>query len=89
MTEEIEKTETGEAERYKAEILEITQLCKLAHAEDEIPEFIRENLTASQVREKLLAKMQSQEEIFSVNHRKDDVKENPVVAAAKKRLNIN
>ena len=86
---EIEKAATSEIERYKAEVFEITQLCKLAHAEDKISEFVKENLTAAQVREKLLASMQAREEIFSANYQKEEMKENPVIAAAKKRLNIN
>lgn len=81
---EVKKEAASEMERYKAEILEITQLCKLAHAEDKISEFVEENLTAAQVREKLLTHMQTQEEIFSAHYQKDEVKENPVVAAAKK-----
>ena len=81
---EVKKEAAGEMERYKAEILEITQLCKLAHAEDKIAEFVEGNLSAVQVREKLLAQMQTREEIFSANYHKDEVKENPVVAAAKK-----
>lgn len=84
MTEDIETKAANEMAEYKAEILEITQLCKLAHAENKISEFVEENLTAAQVREKLLAQMQAQEEIFSANYHKDEVKENPVVAAAKK-----
>ena len=89
MTEDIEKAATGEIERYKAEILEITQLCKLAHAEDKISEFIEENLTAAQVREKLLAQMQVQEEIFSANYHKEEAKENPLLAEMKKRQKAN
>lgn len=91
MTEDIESPNSeikaevaNEMADYKAEVLEITQLCKLAHAEGKIAEFVKENLSAAQVREKLLAQMQTREEIFSANYHKDEVKENPVVAAAKK-----
>ena len=84
MTEDIETKAADEMAEYKAEILEITQLCKLAHAESKISEFVEENLTAAQVREKLLAQMQTKEEIFSANYHKEEAKENPVIAAAKK-----
>lgn len=91
MTEDIESPNSeikaevaNEMADYKAEVLEIAQLCKLAHAEDKIAEFVEENLTAAQVREKLLAQMQTREEIFSANYQKEEVKENPVIAAAKK-----
>ena len=91
MTEDIESPNSeikaeaaNEMADYKAEVLEITQLCKLAHAEDKIAEFVGENLSAAQVREKLLAQMQTREEIFSANYHKEEVKENPVIAAAKK-----
>lgn len=84
MTEDIKTEESGEMREYKAEVLEIAQLCRLAHSEKKIAEFIKENLTAAQVREKLLSQMQTEEEIFSANYQKEEVKENPVVAAAKK-----
>lgn len=85
MTEDIEKEASSEIDKYKEEILEITQLCKLAHAEDKISEFVEENLTAVQVREKLLIQMQAQEEIFSTNYHKEEAKENPLLAEMKKR----
>ena len=83
MTDDIEQA-ASEIDEYKAEVLEIIQLCKLAHAENKISEFVKENLTAAQVREKLLAQMQAKEEIFSANYQREEAKENPVVAAAKK-----
>ena len=89
MTEDIEKEASSEIDKYKEEILEITQLCRLAHAEDKISEFVKENLTAAQVREKLLAQMQSQEEIFSANYQKKEAKENLLIAEMKKRQKAN
>ena len=100
MTEDIEaqisnteKTECSEVEsqidaveKYKAEVLEITKLCKLAHAENKISEFIEHGLSAEQVKEKLLASVSNmQHEIVSAIYQKDERKENPVVAAAKAR----
>ena len=94
MTEDIEKAELNEVEsqineveKYKAEILEISKLCKLAHAENKIAEFIEHGLSAEQVKEKLLASVgNSQHEIVSAIYQKETVQENPVVAAAKARI---
>ena len=87
MTEDIEKAESNEVEKYKAEVLEITKLCKLAHAENKISEFIEHDLNAEQVKEKLLASVSNaQHEIVSAIYQKDERKENPVVAAAKARI---
>ena len=95
MTEDIEKAELNgvesqinEIEKYKAEILEITKLCKLAKAENKIAKFIMDGLTPEQVKEQLLS-MQSQnesKEIVSAIYQKETVQENPVVAAAKARI---
>lgn len=73
-------------EQYKGQILEIAQLCKLAHAENKIADFINRDLTAEQVREKLLATVNNtQNEISSTIYHKEAVVENPVIAAAKQR----
>jgi signal peptide peptidase SppA len=85
MTEEIE-TQISEAETYRAEILEISKLCKLAHAENKLTEFIEQNLTPDQVKEKLLALATTQNEIVSTVYHKEAAQENPVIAAAKLRL---
>lgn len=78
-----------ETEKYKAEILEIAQLCKLAHAENKITDFITQDLSADQVKEKLLTSVSNmQNEISSVNYQKESVKENPIIAAAKNRAKI-
>ncbi len=101
MTEDIEKSEqraeesqleesqVSKMEAYRAEVLEIVQICKLSKAENRIAEFIQEKLTAAQVREKLLAAMQSQnesKEIMSAIYHKEAAQENPVIAAAKRRV---
>ena len=87
MTEDIEKIEINAVEKYKAEVLEITKLCKLAHAENKISEFIEHGLSEEQVKEKLLASVSNtQHEIVSAIYQKDERKENPVVAAAKARI---
>ena len=94
MTEDINELEPNkvesqinEVEKYKAEVLEITKLCKLAHAENKISEFIEHGLNAEQVKEKLLASVSStQHEIVSAIYQKDERKENPVIAAAKARI---
>ena len=92
MTEDIEKTnevetQINEVEKYRAEVLEISKLCKLAHAENKISEFIEHGLNADQVKEKLLASASnSQHEIVSAIYQKETVQENPVVAAAKSRV---
>ena len=87
MTEDIEKAESNEVEKYKAEVLEITKLCKLAHAENKISEFIEHGLSAEQVKEKLLASVSNtQHEIVSAIYQKEMKQENPVVAAAKARI---
>lgn len=87
MTEDIKKAESNEVEKYKAEVLEITKLCKLAHAENKIAEFIEHGLSAEQVKEKLLASVSNtQHEIVSAIYQKEMNQENPVVAAAKARI---
>ena len=86
MTEDIEP-EINETEKYKAEVLEISKLCKLAKAENKIPEFIERGLSAEQVKEKLLASVSNtQHEIVSTIYQKNEQKENPVVAAAKAKI---
>jgi signal peptide peptidase SppA len=70
---------------YKAEVLEISKLCKLAHAENKLAEFIEQGLSPEQVKEKLLACANTQEEIRSTIYPKDTVQENPVIASAKAR----
>lgn len=73
-------------EQYKGQILEIAQLCKLAHAENKIADFINQDLTAEQVREKLLATVNNtQNEISSTIYHKEAVVENPLIAATKQR----
>ena len=87
MTEDIEP-EINETEKYKAEVLEISKLCKLAKAENKIANFIMAGLNPDQVKEQLLA-MQAQsesKEIVSTIYQKNEQKENPVVAAAKARI---
>lgn len=81
---------------YKAEILEITKLCKLAHAESKIPEFIEQNLTPDQVKERLLASVSSQNasknaetEIISTVYHQEKSQENPVLAVAKARTRLH
>ena len=79
---------TEDIEKYRAEVLEISKLCKLAHAENKIAKFISEGLTPDQVKEQLLA-MQTQnesKEIISAIYHKETAQENPVVAAAKSRI---
>ena len=77
----------NELEKYKADVLEISKLCKLAHAENKIAKFIEEDLMPDQVKTALL-EMQSQKEskeIISAIYQKETVQENPVLAAAKQR----
>lgn len=82
-----EKAEVSEVDAYKAEVLEISKLCKLAKSENKIAEFIEHGLTAEQVKEKLLASIDNtQTEIVSAIYHKEDCKENPVLAAAKARI---
>ena len=93
MTEGIEKQigedkqEHSEIEVYRAEILEITKLCKLAKADNRISEFVEAGLNAEQVKEKLLASVSNtQHEIVSAIYRKDDQQDNPLMAAIKARI---
>lgn len=95
MKGEIEmKPETEEAventavDAYKSEILEIVKLCKLAHSEPKITDFIIQGLTVDQVKEKLLDSMNSKEEITSSIYQKSEKTENPVIAAAKQRAQV-
>lgn len=84
---EIKKETASEIEIYKAEILEITKLCKLAKAENRISEFVEQGLNADQVKEKLLASVSNtQHEIVSTIYQKEAVQENSLLAAAKARL---
>ncbi|MBR1734625.1 MAG: S49 family peptidase [Alphaproteobacteria bacterium] len=89
--ETVEQTmaEENAVEVYKAEILEISKLCKLAHAEHKITDFIIQGLTPEQVKEKLLDSMNSKEEITSSIYQKNEKAENPVIAAAKQRAQIS
>jgi signal peptide peptidase SppA len=87
MTENIE-SEISEVESYKAEVLEISKLCKLAHAENKFAEFIEAGLTPDQVKEKLLACANTQEEIRNTIYHKEAAQENPLIAAAKVRAGI-
>ncbi|MDR1334789.1 MAG: S49 family peptidase [Holosporaceae bacterium] len=76
---------TEDIDLYKAEILEISKLCKLAHAENKLAEFIEQNLSPDQVKEKLLAIASTQNEITSTVYHKEAAQENPVIASAKAR----
>ena len=73
-------------EKYRAEVLEISKLCKLAHAENKIAQFITENLTTEQVKEQLLSRQTQKDEIVSAIYHKESAPENPVLAAAKARI---
>lgn len=73
---------------YRAEILEITRLCKLAHMEDKISEFIEQEMSVEQVKDALLTAMSAKEEILSMNYHKEAVVENPVIAAVKNRAGL-
>ena len=85
MTDTEEKI--SEVEKYRAEVLEITKLCKLAWAEDRISEFVEQRLTPEQVKEKLLASIESVEQINSAHYLQEAKKdENPMLAAARKRV---
>ena len=105
MTEDIHEPEQNESEsqiseveKYRAEVLEITKLCKLAKAENKIAKFIMDGSTPDQVKEHLL-NMQSQnesKEIVSAIYQKDANNEKTLVdlakeraEEAKKRLNRN
>ncbi|GHT99640.1 hypothetical protein FACS1894126_5920 [Alphaproteobacteria bacterium] len=77
---------TEDIEVYRAEILEISKLCKLAHAENKMAEFIEQQLTPDQVKEKLLASSSTQNEIMSTVYHQEKTAENPVISAAKARL---
>ncbi|MBO7453838.1 MAG: S49 family peptidase [Alphaproteobacteria bacterium] len=81
----MEEKNEEEIEKYRAEILEIAQLCKLAHAERKLAKFIEQKFTVDQVKEALLNSMDAKEEISSHVYHKEMQKENPVIAAAKQR----
>lgn len=77
-----------ERANYKAEVLEISKLCKLSRREDKLAEFIDLGLSVDEVKEKLLASMSQQEEIQSaVYHKHSEEAENPVIAIARSRIN--
>jgi ClpP class serine protease len=78
---------TEDIESYRAEVLEISKLCKLAHAENNLAEFIEQGLNPDQVKEKLLACANTQDEIRSTVYHKETIQESPVISAAKARLN--
>jgi hypothetical protein len=77
---------TEDIDLYKAEILEISKLCKLAHAENKLAEFIEQGLNPDQVKEKLFAIASTQNEITSTVYHKEVAQENPVIAAARARV---
>lgn len=76
-----------ELEKYRSNVLEISKLCRLAHAENKISKFIEEDLSPEQVKNALLEMHAHNEskEIFSAIYHKEYVQENPVIAAAKQR----
>jgi hypothetical protein len=78
---------TEDIDTYKAEVLEISKLCKLAHAENKLAEFIEQNLSPDEVKEKLLACANTRNEIRSTVYHKEMQAESPVISAAKARLN--
>jgi signal peptide peptidase SppA len=86
MTEDME-TNNSEIELYKAEVLEISKLCKLAHTENKLAEFIEQGLNPDEVKEKLLACANTQDEIRSTVYHKETTQESPVIAAARARVN--
>ena len=59
-----------DGEKYKTQVLEIAQLCKLAHAENRIADFIAQNLSVDQVKQNLLETMNTQQEISNTNYEK-------------------
>jgi signal peptide peptidase SppA len=73
---------------YRADVLEISKLCRLAHAEEKLEEFIESGLSPDEVREKLLAFVSTQNEIMSTVYHKESVQENPLITAAKARAKI-
>jgi signal peptide peptidase SppA len=79
------KKMTEDIDLYKAEVLEISKLCKIAHADNKLAEFIEQGLSPDEVKEKLLACVNTQDEIMSTVYHREAVQENPVVAAAKTR----
>jgi signal peptide peptidase SppA len=76
---------TEDINACRTEILEISKLCKLAHAENKLAEFIEQDLSPEEVKEKLLACACAQDEIRSTIYHKEAEQENPVVASAKTR----
>ena len=75
-------------EKYKAEVLEISRLCKLANAEGRISSFIEAGNTAEEVKAALLEAQAQKEskEIMSAVYKKEEIAENPVLKAAKERV---
>ena len=87
MTEDIDETKRNEIDEYRAEVLEIAKLCKLAKAENKIPEFIEHGFSSEQVKEKLLASISNtSHEIVSAIYQKETPQKNPVLEAAKARI---
>lgn len=93
MTEDIkkqieeDKQEHSEIDAYRAEVLEITKLCKLAKADNRIAEFIELGFSANEVKAQLLtAVSNTQHEIASAIYRKDNQQDNPLMAAIKARI---
>jgi signal peptide peptidase SppA len=74
---------TEDIDAYKAEVLEISKLCKLAHAETKLAEFIEQGLNPEQVKEKLPACANTRDEIGSIIYHRETEQESPVVAAAR------
>ena len=74
-------------EKYKAEVLEITKLCKLANAEERISSFIQEGKTAEEVKTVLLdaQSQKDNKEIMNAVYTKEAAVENPVLKAARER----
>lgn len=88
MTDDIVDEKPSEIEIYQKKILEIVKLCRIARADSMVFEFIQNNFSVDEVKEKLLALSKSQEEISGIHGHKVACDDNPVIAAAKKIAKI-
>ncbi len=88
MTDDIKEEKPSEIGAYQRKVLEIAKLCQIARADNKIFEFIQNNFSVDEVKEKLLALNESREEISGTHYHKMDCDENPVIAAAKKIAGI-
>ena len=87
MTDEIKEEEKSMTNEYREQVLEISKLCKIAHASERIVEFLEQNMSVEDVKKALLSAQETKEEIASANYHKGTIScADALLEAARKRV---